>query len=232
MDSPTDMVLAEHENTTGINTGISVLEESGRRIYKRRLCRKCGGLLGLQVVRSHSVPYCSEKCRVGHRKALAHQLCSQARASGEIVAEPCAVCGTTQEVIMHHEDYDKPLAVTWLCRTHHYRRHAEIRSSRRPPPVPRVAMRTGVVHVSDVRARIAYLNLRRKQVAVEAGMPLRDLSHILDEKVEFSGADLMPILAAVARLAGWVDRHSRRLQEAPGSPASTCIGASSAPEGS
>ena len=30
------------------------------------------------------------------------------------------------KVIAHHEDYDKPLDVMWLCRSCHVKRHAEI----------------------------------------------------------------------------------------------------------
>jgi hypothetical protein len=27
----------------------------------------------------------------------------------------------------HHDDYARPLDVTWLCRRHHQQRHAEMR---------------------------------------------------------------------------------------------------------
>ncbi len=40
---------------------------------------------------------------------------------GKLTQEPCA-CGETN-VQMHHEDYDKPLAVEWLCRPCHMERH-------------------------------------------------------------------------------------------------------------
>lgn len=38
---------------------------------------------------------------------------------------PCAVCGSTK-VQGHHEDYDKPLEVTWLCIRHHNDRHIHL----------------------------------------------------------------------------------------------------------
>lgn len=38
---------------------------------------------------------------------------------GVLIPEPCAICGTTDQIEMHHEDYSKPLDVVWLCRAHH-----------------------------------------------------------------------------------------------------------------
>lgn len=38
---------------------------------------------------------------------------------GLLVPQPCAVCGSGDQIEMHHEDYDKPLEVIWLCRPHH-----------------------------------------------------------------------------------------------------------------
>jgi hypothetical protein len=46
---------------------------------------------------------------------------------GDLVRELCA-CGKYGEA--HHEDYDKPLEVIWLCRTHHMERHVEINTLR------------------------------------------------------------------------------------------------------
>lgn len=38
---------------------------------------------------------------------------------GKIQPKPCAVCGSTKRVEMHHDDYSKPREVTWLCFRHH-----------------------------------------------------------------------------------------------------------------
>jgi ribosome-binding protein aMBF1 (putative translation factor) len=45
-----------------------------------------------------------------------------ARQTGRLVPEPCEVCGT-ETVEAHHDDYDKPLEVRWLCRRHHSEVH-------------------------------------------------------------------------------------------------------------
>jgi len=44
---------------------------------------------------------------------------------GKLIKEPCEVCGDTDSA-GHHEDYTKPLEVTWLCLHHHGERHREI----------------------------------------------------------------------------------------------------------
>lgn len=45
--------------------------------------------------------------------------------SGNLVKQPCQVCGE-MEVEAHHEDYSKPLDVWWLCKPHHAARHREL----------------------------------------------------------------------------------------------------------
>lgn len=52
---------------------------------------------------------------------------------GALTKEPC-FCGEAV-VHAHHEDYDKPLEVVWLCPTHHGERHQEL--NRTKPFVPR-----------------------------------------------------------------------------------------------
>lgn len=42
---------------------------------------------------------------------------------GELVRQPCEVCGGTRNVDGHHDDYARPLEVRWLCRMHHMSLH-------------------------------------------------------------------------------------------------------------
>lgn len=39
---------------------------------------------------------------------------------------PCERCGSTTRVHAHHENYDEPLTVNWLCPKHHKERHREM----------------------------------------------------------------------------------------------------------
>lgn len=43
---------------------------------------------------------------------------------GKLIRQPCADCGGA-DVQKHHDDYTKPLEVTWLCRPCHMARHPD-----------------------------------------------------------------------------------------------------------
>ena len=45
---------------------------------------------------------------------------------GLIAPQPCKVCGEEKSE-KHHEDYDKPLEITWLCRTCHLAHHTGVK---------------------------------------------------------------------------------------------------------
>jgi ribosomal protein S27AE len=44
---------------------------------------------------------------------------------GRLIRQPCEVCGE-KKVEAHHDDYDKPLDVRWLCPAHHAETHREV----------------------------------------------------------------------------------------------------------
>jgi hypothetical protein len=48
--------------------------------------------------------------------------------SKRIIKLPCSICGNPLSEA-HHEDYSKPLEITWLCRHHHSMRDKEIKRS-------------------------------------------------------------------------------------------------------
>lgn len=64
-------------------------------------------------------------------KRAAHTLTGNAIRDGRLQKGSCERCGTTKKVHAHHEDYLKPLEVTWLCQSCHGRRHREINESKR-----------------------------------------------------------------------------------------------------
>lgn len=61
------------------------------------------------------------------RRAAAHSSVSRAIRNGALVRQPCIRCGE-EKSIAHHEDYDKPLEVMWLCQPCHKQRHKELKS--------------------------------------------------------------------------------------------------------
>ena len=59
------------------------------------------------------------------RRSRAHSAVSYAIRSGLLVRLPCIRCGE-EKSLAHHEDYDKPLDVMWLCQPCHKQRHKEL----------------------------------------------------------------------------------------------------------
>lgn len=56
------------------------------------------------------------------KAAWAHSCLQSALRRGLIEREPCEVCGAL-EVDGHHDNYDEPGKVRWLCRKHHKAHH-------------------------------------------------------------------------------------------------------------
>jgi hypothetical protein len=60
--------------------------------------------------------------RQNAEKYRAHLTVQRALKSGDLTKQRCEVCGSRQ-TDAHHDDYDDPLKVRWLCRQHHIRLH-------------------------------------------------------------------------------------------------------------
>ena len=45
--------------------------------------------------------------------------------AGKMVRGVCEVCGSGERIEAHHDDYDRPLDVRWLCKAHHNDWHKE-----------------------------------------------------------------------------------------------------------
>lgn len=69
----------------------------------------------------------SKKWQQNHpTKRKAHNLASSAIKCGRLIKRPCEICGNLK-VEAHHDDYEKPLSVRWLCKTHHAEHHVQMR---------------------------------------------------------------------------------------------------------
>jgi ribosomal protein S27AE len=62
------------------------------------------------------------------RRQKAHGAVYRAIKNGKLLRQECCRCGNAKTVA-HHEDYDKPLDVVWLCEPCHKQRHKEISAS-------------------------------------------------------------------------------------------------------
>jgi hypothetical protein len=58
----------------------------------------------------------------------AHICLASALRRGLIHRQPCRDCGELQ-VDGHHHDYDRPMAVVWLCRRHHIAEHRRLKAN-------------------------------------------------------------------------------------------------------
>lgn len=59
------------------------------------------------------------------RRVQCHNAVARAIKKGELVPQNCERCGD-EKTVAHHEDYDKPLDVVWLCQPCHKQRHKEM----------------------------------------------------------------------------------------------------------
>lgn len=64
------------------------------------------------------------------KQRRARNAVNHAKDRGDLVLQPCEICGSTENVHGHHPDYSKPLEVCWLCASCHQRLHAKKRRER------------------------------------------------------------------------------------------------------
>ena len=57
------------------------------------------------------------------KKRAVHVATGNAIRDKKLTKGSCEVCGTSESIVAHHCDYDKPLDVTWLCAKHHNEWH-------------------------------------------------------------------------------------------------------------
>ena len=60
------------------------------------------------------------------KKKNVRKMVQRAVRSGKILRGDCEVCGAMDNIHAHHDDYDKPFDVRWLCSDHHVELHKNI----------------------------------------------------------------------------------------------------------
>ncbi len=96
-------------------------------------CSKCGGYNdrdGQRYCRGCHAKYMREHRKPHFALSDGEKIKSRARAyanthqrRGLLTPEPCIGCGSL-DVEKHHDDYSKPLEVTWVCRECHLLIHS------------------------------------------------------------------------------------------------------------
>ena len=71
-----------------------------------------------------SPEYLREYRKANPEKYAAHTSVNNAIRDGKLFKGSCEVCGSDEGIHAHHEDYDKPLEVKWLCPVHHKAEHS------------------------------------------------------------------------------------------------------------
>jgi len=83
----------------------------------QRYCLACHAA----YMRAHR-PRHSELTPEARHKANARSYANVYQRRGKLIPESCEVCGSDL-VQKHHEDYDKPLQVNWMCVADHHDLH-------------------------------------------------------------------------------------------------------------
>lgn len=93
---------------------------------RQTLCsRKCASRKG-NAARDASIDTRNRKWEQANPdKRRAQKAVENALAWGRMTRKPCERCGA-DKAHAHHDDYSKPLDVTWLCPKHHKERHREL----------------------------------------------------------------------------------------------------------
>lgn len=82
----------------------------------QRYCRLCANAYMREWRKTHALS--PEQQRNANARSMAGVYLRR----GKLTRQPCEGCGGHAE--MHHDDYDKPLEVRWLCRRCHLAEHA------------------------------------------------------------------------------------------------------------
>jgi hypothetical protein len=101
----------------------------GERDTDHRWCRVCKAKWARENRPRHSDLSIQER-----RAANARSYANVYQRRGKLKPRPCRRCGS-KKAEKHHEDYSKPLEVTWLCRPCHTALHYERKYAHLAPSV-------------------------------------------------------------------------------------------------
>jgi hypothetical protein len=101
-----------------------------------RICPRatCSSLKDFEkIIKKEAKSYVCWNCRrttIAVKPQIAQYKVFQAKKKGTLIKTPCIICGENKSEA-HHENYNKPLYVFWLCKKHHMARHKEINKLRK-----------------------------------------------------------------------------------------------------
>ena len=96
-------------------------ENAAKQRLANRLARERKHGKGVEVSAKRQEIY-ARYCANNPEKEKARDATKSALRHGLLVKQPCEVCGSPRSEA-HHTDYSNPLAIRWLCKTHHWEIH-------------------------------------------------------------------------------------------------------------
>ena len=99
--------------------------------YEKDIVESCERWVVTKIPRFDQIPdfevrrWTAARRRYLGASGAAHQMVDIARRAGRILSQPCEVCGDPKSE-GHHEDYERPFDLMWLCRKHHAHRHTQM----------------------------------------------------------------------------------------------------------
>jgi hypothetical protein len=173
--------------------------------------------------------------RGGHEKdERVGAIVSKAIDRGRLIPEPCEVCGSEDQIEGHHDDYNKPLDVRWLCKQHHYEWHTKNEPVRRVidlPPMPhRLASSLGGLAAQQANRKKSCLqeSLNKLALALVSQQKSNPIYSMKSTMITTPGGRRIPKITASAHRnpqpfrdcpkpsAGWVTPSTRDWKDTPG----------------
>ncbi len=103
-----------------LHKGRSFIKNAIRRTYL--MCRACTRREGKAYRRTKKGKIASYKLQVKYSQRNKEKRLAW-NAAKDLPKKPCELCGSTEFIHKHHEDYSKPLDVVYLCAAHHKELH-------------------------------------------------------------------------------------------------------------
>jgi len=98
------------------NKADSIRNRNAKIEYYREYDRQRGSRQDIEYLRHYR--------EANPKKYKAHCTVNNAVRSGALKQSPCEIC-RSEKSVAHHDDYDFPLRVRWLCQAHHKQWHAK-----------------------------------------------------------------------------------------------------------
>jgi|SRR5271166_3635314 len=127
-----DGLLGKCKSCTKFDVRVRYLSEPEKiREYERKRSKLPHRRAAVEKYQSEN-PELFKEVKRRYRESHKEEISAQAKVRraiilGRLARCPCEVCGTTDSVQAHHDDYSKPLDVRWLCPSHHGEHHSNTR---------------------------------------------------------------------------------------------------------